>query len=271
MAVGEGYEKMYDFNFNLFCNTFKLPVLATHSALHILTAAGYIEFVEEIEAQSRVMILANKNELYDLRTSTPGADRVLQAILRLYTGLWADYVFINEEVISRRTGLDQETIYNSLLELTRMHILHYVPRKRTPYIIYTTSREEAKYILLPKPIYEDLKQRMEQRIEAVIDYAFNDQQCREARMLRYFGEDAEDTCGHCDVCIDRRKRANTQPADVQSGILYMAQVKPRRLEEFLQTLAFTKGEILSMVSFLVDEGYLIHNDDDTYVNPIPLK
>ena len=91
-------------------------MLATHSALHILTAAGYIEFVEEIEAQSRVMILANKDELYDLKTSTPGADRVLQAILRLYTGLFADYALINEEVICRRTGLDHETVYNSLLE-----------------------------------------------------------------------------------------------------------------------------------------------------------
>ena len=270
VAVGEGFDKMYDFNFNLFCTTFKLPVLPTHNALHILTAAGYIEFVEEIDSQSRVMILADKSELYDLHTTTPGADRVLQAILRLYTGLFADYVFINEAVIMRSTGLDHDTVYNSLLELTRMHILHYVPRKRTPYIIYTTSREEPKYVLLPRPVYEDLKQRMEQRIEAVIDYAFNDQQCREARMLQYFGEQAGAACGHCDVCIDRRKRAATLPADVQSGILYMAQVKPRRLEEFLHTLSFTKGEILSMVSFLVDEGFLIHRDDDTYVNPRPL-
>ena len=270
VAVGEGYQKMYDFNFNLFCNTYGLPVLPTHSALHLLTSAEYIEFVEEIEAQSRVMILAKKEELYDLHTSTPGADRVLQAILRQYTGLFADYVFINEDVIRFKTGLSPETIYNSLLELTRMHILHYIPRKRTPYIIYTSSREEARHVLLPTAVYEDLKQRMEQRVEAVLDYAFNGQQCREARMLRYFGEEGRDHCGHCDVCIDRRKRENTQPADVQSGILYMAQVKPRRMEDFLNTLAFPKDEIVSMVAFLVDEGYLIHRADDTYLNPQPL-
>ncbi len=270
VAVGEGYQRMYDFNFNLFCTTFKLPVLPTHNALRILTAAGHIEFVEEIDSQSRVMILADKSDLYDLHTTTQGADRVLQAILRMYPGLFADYVFINEDVISHHTELSRETIYNSLLELTRMHILHYVPRKRTPYIIYPTSREEAKYIQLPKVVYEDLKQRMEQRIEAIIDYAFNDEQCREARMLSYFGEHVDTACNHCDVCIDRRKRDNTQPVDVQSGILYMAQVKPRRLEDFIHTLAFTKGEILSMVSFLVDEGYLVHTPDDTYVNPKPL-
>ena len=264
VSLGEGYQQMFDFNFNLFCRTFGLPVLPTHNALKILTQAGYIEFVEEIETQSRVMILANKEELYDLDTHTPDADVVLQAILRLYTGLFADYVFINEDVIAFRTGLDQETIYNSLLELTRMHILHYVPRKRTPYIIYTTSREEPRHVLLPRAIYEDLRQRMSDRIEATINYAYSDTGCRERMLLAYFGEQSSNDCGHCDLCIDHRKREDHVPADVQQGILYMAGLRPRRLEEFLHTLSFPKDEILSMLSFLVDEGFVEHLDDDTY-------
>ncbi len=264
VSIGEGYQQMFDFNFNLFCQTFNLPVLATHNALKILTQSGYIEFVEEIETQSRVMILARKDQLYDLDTTTPGADQVLQAILRLYTGLFADYVFINEDVISYRTGLDQETIYKSLLELTRMHILHYVPRKRTPYIIYTTSREEPKYVLIPKAIYEDLRQRMTDRIEATINYAYSDTGCRERMLLGYFGERRADACGQCDLCIDMRKREDHAPGDVQQGILYMAGLRPRRLEDFLSTLSFPHDEVISMLSFLVDEGFIEHLEDDTY-------
>ena len=264
VSLGEGYQQMYDFNFNLFCRTFDLPVLPTHNALKILTQAGYIEFVEEIETQSRVMILAKKEELYDLDPSTPGADQVLQAILRLYTGLFADYVFINEDVIALRTGLDQETIYKSLLELTRMHILHYVPRKRSPYIIYTTSREEPKHVLFPKAVYEDLRQRMSDRIESIINYAYSDSGCRERMLLSYFGENQADECGHCDLCIDRRKRGDHTPDDVQQGILYMSGQRPRRLEEFIHTLSFPKDEIIAMLSFLVDEGFVEHLDDDTY-------
>ena len=264
VSIGEGYQQMFDFNFNLFCQTFNLPVLATHNALKILTQSGYIEFVEEIETQSRVMILARKDQLYDLDTTTPGADQVLQAILRLYTGLFADYVFINEDVISYRTGLDQETIYKSLLELTRMHILHYVPRKRTPYIIYTTSREEPKYVLIPKAIYEDLRQRMTDRIEATINYAYSDTGCRERMLLGYFGEQRADACGQCDLCIDMRKREDHVPDDVQQGILYMAGLRPRRLEDFLSTLSFPRDEVISMLSFLVDEGFIEHLEDDTY-------
>ena len=264
VSLGEGFQQMYDFNFNLFCRTFDLPVLPTHNALKILTQAGYIEFVEEIETQSRVMIHARKDELYDLETTTPGADLVLQAILRIYTGLFSDYVFINEDVIAFRTGLDQETIYRSLLELTRMHILHYVPRKRTPYIIYTTSREEPKHVLIPKAVYEELRDRMTSRIEATINYAYSDTGCRELMLLSYFGESKDCECGHCDLCIDRRKRGDHEPADVQQGILYMAGLRPRRLDEFLDTLSFPKDEILSMLSFLVDEGFIEHLEDDTY-------
>ena len=264
VSLGEGYQQMYDFNFNLFCHTFGLQVLPTLNALKILTQAGYIEFVEEIETQSRVMIHARKDELYDLETTTPGADQVLQAILRLYTGLFADYVFINEDVIAYRTGLDQETIYKSLLELTRMRILHYVPRKRTPYIIYTTSREEPKHVLIPRAVYEELRQRMTDRIEATINYAYGNQGCRERMLLGYFGERSDDDCGHCDLCIDRRKRGDHTPADVQQGILYMAGQRPRRLDEFLSTLSFPRDEIISMLDFLVDEGFIDHLDDGTY-------
>ena len=265
VSLGEGFQRMYDFNFNLFCRTFDLPVLPTHNALKILTQAGYIEFVEEIETQSRVMILATKEELYDLDTKTPGADQVLQAILRIYTGLFADYVFINEDVISFRTGINQEIIYNSMLELTRMHILHYVPRKRTPYIIYNTSREEPKHILIPKVVYEDLRQRMTERVEAIVNYAYSNEGCRERMLLGYFGEKADDSCGSCDLCIDRRKRGDHTSDDVQQGILYMAGLRPRRLEEFLNTLSFPHDEVVAMLSFLVDEGFVEHLTNDTYV------
>ena len=268
VPVEGGYGKMFDFNFSLFCQTFKLPVLPTHSALKILTRAGYIEFVEEIDTQSRVMIQADKRDLYDLRTTTPGADRVLQTLLRLYTGLFADYVFINEDVIAYHSGLSQETIYLSLLELTRMHILHYVPRKRTPFIIYTTSREEPKHLIIPKVVYQDLRERMEQRVEAVIDYAYDDNVCRECKLLNYFDESHATPCGHCDVCVDVRKRSNHVASDVQDGILYMAGVRPRSLKEFIDTLSFPRDEVMTTVSFLVDEGYLKHNaDDDTYLLP----
>ena len=44
----------------------------------------------------------------------------------------------------------------------------------------------------------------------------------------------------------------------------MSSQRPRRLEEFINTLSFPKDEIIAMLSFLVDEGFVEHLDDDTY-------
>ena len=270
VAVGEGFEKLYDFNFNLFCQTFKLPILPTHNALQLLTRAGYIEFIEEIETQSRIMILANKNELYDIASENPNVDRVLQALLRTYTGLFSDYVFINEAVISYRYSISENDIYEALIELNRLHILHYVPRKRTPYVLYTTSREETRYLQFPNAVYEDMRARMEQRVNAVINYAFTDSACREKLLLAYFEEESDD-CGRCDVCIERKKKLNHTQQDVIDGVLYVTQVKPRKMKDLIATLSFPRDEVINVVALLVDEGLLIHQNDDTYHNPVPLK
>lgn len=270
VALGCGYDQVFDFNFNLFCATYNLPVLATYNSLKILTQAKYIEYIEEMETQSRVKILADKDELYDIPTQVKDVDVVLQALLRSYTGLFADYVFINEDVLAYRYNLSQETIYTALLELTRLHILHYVPRKRTPMVIYTTSREEKKHVLISREVYEEMRDRMSQRIERVIDYAYGDN-CRELTLLDYFGEQAEATCGVCDVCINVKKQGSYSRRDVRDGICYMAQIKPRQIGEFLEILSFRKEDIIAELSALVDEGVIIHLDDDTYKNPRPLR
>lgn len=261
VPIGDGYDKTYEFNFNLFCRTYDLPVLATHNALRILSQSGYINFIEEVETQSRVMIFAKKEELYDIPTTTPGADLVLQAVLRTYTGLFSDYVYINEDVLAYRYGLSQETIYASLLEMTRLHILHYIPRKRTPYIYYTTSREETRHILIPRAVYEELRGRMKERIDAVVNYAYSSDACREQMLLNYFGEKSASRCGHCDTCIEQRRHQRYTIADVHEGIKYMLSQRPRRLDEFFDTLSFSHGDITGALAFLTDEGFVTTEGD----------
>ena len=264
IAIGDGYNQTYDFNFNLFCKQYKLPILATHSALRILTQSGYIEFIEEIETQSRVAILADKNELYNLKSNSPNLDIVLQAILRQYTGLFADYVYINEEYLSRKFNIPQEDIYEALLTLTRMHIIHYIPRKRTPYIVYTTSREESKYILIPKAIYEEQKRRIEYRINYMSKYAYNTNECREKIMLSYFGDNPISDCGKCDICIEKRKSQTYTKQDIIDGILYMTGNKPRTIHDFIDTLSFPKDRIIEVVRQLTDDELLNIDNNGLY-------
>lgn len=151
------------------------------------------------------MILVHKDELYELRESDPQTDRVLQCLLRSYTGLFADYTYIHEDLLCQRLGMNQQEVYESLLKLNRMHVLHYIPRRRTPYIVYTRERMEPRYVQITREAYEERRERMADRIKSMITYATSSR-CRQQMLLEYFGEKADYECGYCDNCIERKKR-----------------------------------------------------------------
>ncbi len=223
VAVGSGFEKLYAFDFAKFCMLFNLREAPTRSALTLLTRAGYIEYSDETETRSRVMVTLDKQELYDLRLDAV-SDRVLQMLLRTYTGLFSDFQYISESMLSRTLMLDQQQVYEALLTLARERAIVYVPRRSTPYILYTTSRELPRYVELPLAVYEHQRARMEARIEAVKRYVFSRTDCRQAVMLEYFGQkDAED-CGRCDVCRSRAVAARPI-SEIEAKIIEMVGVQ----------------------------------------------
>lgn len=256
VAVGAGFNQVYEFNFALFCKRFDLRPVQADSALRLLTAAGYVEFIEELSTQSRVMMLLTKQELYGVRLDGD-TDRVFQLILRTYTGLFADYVYINEGVIARRTELSEQAVYEALLALNRMHVLHYVPRKSTPYLYYPTSRELPRYITFPRAVYEDMRQRLEQRVEAMKRFAFDSGECRVNTMLRYFGETPAEPCGKCDVCRSRRQlapRPSASAPTLRDSIIYMLSQQPRTLHYLTSNAAAPEGEVIETLRRLLDDG-----------------
>ena len=209
IAVGEGYNKVFEFNISLFCTRFGYHPRVVAPALRLLSQAGYIDYSDEVTTRSRVMVLMQRHELYDLELPDT-ADRVLQALLRTSTGIFADYEIISESLLARHLAISEQTVYENMLLLTRMHVLHYIPRQTSPYILFTTSREEPRHLLFPRAVYEDQRRRMQLRIDAVRRFAFGHDGCRVNTMLRYFGENPASPCGKCDICrADRKNTSHT--------------------------------------------------------------
>ncbi|MDE6782106.1 MAG: RecQ family zinc-binding domain-containing protein, partial [Paramuribaculum sp.] len=234
----------------LFCERFKLQPGPTRSAMAILTRAGYWEYVDEVSTRSRAMVIMDKRALYDLPLDE-NTDRVFQTMLRTYTGLFADYVNIDEGLLCRRTNLDADTIYESLLSLARLHAIHYIPKKTTPYIYMSTSRELPKHIALPKTVYEDQRERMKRRIEAMKRLVYSDDVCRMDVMLSYFGETPVAPCGCCDNCRARKRR----PADMQQlreAILHVLAL-PHPLDYVAEQLRLPHSAIIPVVRQMADE------------------
>lgn len=256
IAVGSGYNSLYEFNFTLFCELFRFKPAVARSALMLLTRAGYIDYVDEVATRSRVMVIMTKHELYSLRVDDT-ADYVLQLMLRTYMGLFADYVYISEDLIASRLGITPQKVYESLLTLGRLHAIHYVPRKSTPYILMTTSREEPRHVQFPRAVYEDMRERMSRRIEAMKRFIFGTSECRVNTMLEYFGEKPKEGCGSCDVC--RQKRSSSSPADrtdsIRKGILYLAsQPRVTTIDYIASQLSLSPERLIPHLRQLLDDG-----------------
>ena len=213
MAMGDGFQCVREFNIEEFCRKFKYFPVPVDSALKILSQAGYLEYTDEQDNASRILFTLRRDELYKLREMGAETEALIQTILRSYTGVFTDYAYISEASLSIRTGLTREKIYNILVTLTKRRIVDYIPRKKTPYIIYTRERQELRFVHIPPSVYEERKVRYEARIKAMEEYVTSEDVCRSRMLLRYFGEKNEHNCGQCDVCISHRATDATLSED----------------------------------------------------------
>lgn len=266
VAVGAGFGNAYDFSLHEFCIPFKFPFLQTHHALKILELAGYIEYTEEIDLRSRVRFLIYRDEMYTLQLNTE-MDELLHTLLRNYTGLFSDDVYIDESLLAVRMGKSRKEVCEMLITLSRMRYIRYIPQKKTPFVLFTTSREDTPFVSISRQVYEERKRRFEKRITSMIAYVEEHEVCRSRMLLIYFGEKEPMDCGECDVC--RRKNesgvTNYLFRNLREKILSLMELEPSyRLNRLVERVSEQDGspeQVIRVIRFMVDTGELSLRDD----------
>ena len=255
MAMGDGAGCTFAFNIDEFCRNFKHFPVQADSALKILTRAGYLDYTDEQDNASRLIFTLRRDELYKLQEYEADIEKLIHVILRSYTGLFTDYAFINEESLSIRTGLSRQRVYEILVMLTQRRILHYIPRKKTPYIIYSQKRIEKERLIISPEIYERRKESYASRIKAMIDYATAEEKCRSRMLLHYFGEKNEHNCGQCDVCLKKHESGIKlgEFQELKERILEVLKEGPLSSVELCEKLKVSATQISPVVSFLISE------------------
>ncbi|MCK5823399.1 MAG: RecQ family ATP-dependent DNA helicase [Bacteroidales bacterium] len=265
IAIGSGKDLVLDFNLIDFSSTYKFNILIAYNSLKILEREGYIQLTEELDNPSKIHFLYNKNDLYKFQVANASYDSFIKLLLRSYTGVFNNYAAINEKVLAKKSNTDIDTIRKYLQGLNNNKVIRYIPRKKTPLIIYTEQRLEEKALFISKKNYSDRKKRFTQRIESILNYADSDNKCRSQLLLNYFGEKNAYRCGKCDVC-QKRNELNLSKYEFD---LILEDIK-RILKDQNATVSFLVDNIsikkedktLKVVQWLLDNDKIKYTNDN---------
>ena len=168
IAENEGLGLTYPFSIVNFCKIFHFNITQTESALELIQQAGYIELHEDTGNQSRFVFCVTRDDLYLYKT-TDIEDNIMCTIMRCYSGVFCDYVYIDENYIAEYSGQTREIVYQTLVELRQKGIINYIPLKKEPCITIQRGRIDLKYFSIPKQVYEVRKAQFMNKINKVVD------------------------------------------------------------------------------------------------------
>ncbi|MBN1953191.1 MAG: RecQ family ATP-dependent DNA helicase [Bacteroidales bacterium] len=263
VPLGSGKGIAFDFNMYEFASAFKLNVLIAYNALKLIEKQGYIELTDEVNNPTRLMFLLNRDDLYKFQIENQKFDGFIKLVLRSYTGLFSDYVKVDEEVLSKRANINRDLVYQYLTTLSKMKVISYIPPKKTPLVIFTEERLDEKTMYIDFNFYEERKARYKKRMDAMLDYAFSTQTCRNNLMLKYFGQAPTKPCGHCDICRSRMEEGLSEVRILQlkTDILLMLKKNPLYVGELQLALELKEDVINSVVADLLSEEKILYLDD----------
>ena len=257
IAVGDGMHVMRELNIDRFCQTYGYFPTMLLGALDLLDKAGYIAYRDEDDAHTRVMINVPRDDLF--RALFPSEERLMLSLLRHYGGIFVDYVYIDEDALAGETQLSVDDIYQIFLRLSQLHLISFIPRKHLPHITFRQRRVDKEDVFLPHQVYEERRGYYEQRVEAMLRYADESSGvCRSRQLLLYFGEETEQDCGICDVCM--RQTPQPQPKDaheaLRNHLLRQLQQGPRNSYD-LDLAGFDPGLLEEVIDRMRADGEII--------------
>jgi len=262
VPLGSGKDIVFDFNMYDFVSKYRLPVIETYNSLQFLQREGYMEFTEEINNPSRVHFIVSRDDLYKFQVANESFDGFIKLLLRSYTGMFSEFVPINEEALSRKSAATRDTIYQYLVKLSSLNIIRYIPGKKTALVIFTEERLVRKALMISPDNYLHVKEKYEVRLDKMIEYADSDDHCRSVYLLNYFGEES-DRCGICDVCRERNELdlSKYEFDIILEEIKNVLSEKNPDAEELVKLMEYPEDRVIKVIRWLLDHNKIVQDRD----------
>ena len=263
IPVEGGKNMAFDFNIAEFASRYRFSLATIYSSIQFLQKEGYLELTDELSNKSKIHFYVNRDELYNFQLTKSGYDGFIKLLLRSYTGVFTDYVKIDEASLARKAGSGKDLIYKYLIQLRKLKILDYIPYRKTPMILFTEERLDQRNLHISREKYQERKELYTRKLNAMIHYANNDSRCRSRMLQEYFGEKDARDCGQCDVCTSHtNEKPDSKEFDrIRQYLKEQLNARPMTSHELIDHAEFSQDRMLQVMEWLMDNGLLIHAED----------
>lgn len=254
IATSTGQDRRFDFDIVSFSNTYNFDIYLAFSSIRILQNSSLIEVLENGHLFSKVMIIVERDALFEFMNTYPQYFPLLEALRRTYSGLMTEFTVIDEKKLSALCYDTEENIIKSLKKLEEYNILYYETKSTQPQLIFTHNRLTNDNFELSQESYYQIKETNKQKAQELITY-IKTNKCREKQILEYFDFEADD-CGRCDVCISQDHLGSKDKTIEKIYSLLQQGAKP--LDYFANNINFgSKEEILPLIRKLMDDEIIV--------------
>ncbi len=265
IPLGSGRGQQYDFEFGEFLHQYRFSAMVAHSSIQTLAREGYLVLTEAFHNPSRIKFQVERDKLYTFQVKNAGFDSFIKLLLRSYSGLFSQFVRIDESTLARRSGLSREKVYSYLITLSKRQIINYIPRKELPVLTFLEERLDDKNLLIAQDRYMFRKERYEKRIGEMLRYASSATICRNQFLLSYFGQLDTARCGRCDVCreVEPLQVGSEEFNTIAEAISSQLSERTLTLEELVKQTALNPLKIALVAEWLLDQGMISRKKDLT--------
>jgi len=262
LPLGAGRSMSFEFDMFDFAKKFSLDVITIFNSLKTLQLEGYLEYNDALNNPSKIHFPVKRDELYNFQVEKKEYDAFIKLMLRNYTGVFNDYVNFSEEYLAKKAGTTVDTIYTYLINLQKLNIIKYIPRKNKPVVVLLSERIELQSVYINKRNYELQKERYITRMNAMLQYANSTNKCRSQILLAYFGQTDAERCGKCDVC-KRRNELSLSKYEfdlILSEIKEHIQQKPIFLNDLIDEINHDDNKVIKVIQWLFDNEKIHYNE-----------
>ncbi len=260
LAVGSSQWQSFDFVMDQFAKTYNLnPYDAFHS-IKKLEENGLILLNESFFKPSLIMFSIDHEQVYKYCIANIVMEPLIKAILRLYGGeAYNEFVKINERDLAQLIKSSLTDVQKKLSFLHKNEILIYDEMKEKPQLTFLTPRIDSSHVIINKNEFNQRRKAVNEKLEAMIDYAKEYNLCRTRIFQEYFNEISYLNCGVCDRCIREKKRNNEKgDLDQISKIISSKIGKTWILIQEVKSQSAIKNDILftDALRLLIDQNII---------------